>query len=160
MSFKSTLQSECKWVKVLAVWRCVSVYSSRHYLALLERCLLALCICILKSRPDRSVFSHRLPLSAWVFASGKFCDYILIKFSSRLYLVKPSWDSEHVHVCQSGKCTYACCVNCICYICVIVQWFAQADLYVISSGSVADYCMPGSTLNFVCAAEPIKVPKV
>lgn len=110
MSFKSTLQSECKWLKVLAVWRCVSVYSSRHYLALLERCLLALCICILKSRPDRSVFSHRLPLSAWVFASGKFCDSILIKFSSRLYLVKPSWDSEHVHVCQSGKCTYACCV--------------------------------------------------
>lgn len=46
------------------------------------------------------------------------------------------------------------------YICVIMQWFAQADVYVISSGSVADYCMPGSTLNFVCAAEPIKVPKV
>ncbi len=42
------------------------------------------------------------------------------------------------------------------WLCAVI-W---ADLYVISTGSVADYCMPGSPLNFVCAAKPIEAPRV
>ncbi len=41
MSLKSTLQREHRWLEVLAVWRCASVYSSRYYCALLERCLMS-----------------------------------------------------------------------------------------------------------------------